>query len=218
MLNQMNEYIDIKYIDISEPDDIYRLLDRYNCYNNIRTGSCYSFHILVHLQKTKTTTSTIRNKFKISNIDNPDYILEYIKYIYDNQEPIIEFLENFIPVYGNHTAITKNKMPAIKNCISRINHIILNKNEIIPDISLNNQLLEYFLVGKLRRPFSFLNTKFYILSNLQENSTSGILFDLPFIHLAKYNSIPFIFHQFLAYNNDVEKYLKSLTAKSLKII
>jgi hypothetical protein len=74
------------------------------------------------------------------------------------------------------------------------------------------------LIGKSRRS-NFLNTKIYVLSDLQGHPNGpGILFDLPFIHVAKYNGIPFIFHQFLAYNNDAEKYLKALTVKSLKKI
>jgi hypothetical protein len=214
---QMNEYIDIRYADIFEPDDIYKLLDRYNCYNNIKNGSYYSFQILVHLLGFGPTAPTIRNRFRISDIESPEYIIEYIKYIYDNHEQLIEFFSHFNPVYGNHTAITKAKMPAIKNTISRIKHILLNKNEIIPDILLNNQLLENFAINKGNRT-SFLNTKIYILSNANHEVGPGLLFDLPFQHLAKYNSIPFIFHQFLAYNNDVEKYLKSFTIKSLKKI
>lgn len=215
----MNEYTDIKYVDIFEPDDIYKLLDRYNCYNNIRTGVYYSFQILIHLFKSSVNFSipTIRNRFRISNIESPDYILEYIKYIYDNRDSLVEFLDHFNPVYGNHTAITKNKMPAIKNTISRINHVLLNKNDIIPDIALNNQLLQHFLIGRSRR-FNFLNTRIYTLSDIKGNPNNGVLFDLPFQHVAKFNSIPFIFHQFLAYNNDAAKYLKTITAKSLKKI
>lgn len=214
----LNEYIDIKYIDIFEPDDIYRVLDRYNCYNNIRTGSYYSFQILVHLLTPKTAAPTIRNRFRISNIESPEYIIDYIKHIYDNRDPLIEFLGNFNPVYGHHTAITKNKMPAIKNTISRINHVLLNKNEIIPDIAINNQLLQHFLIGKGRR-FNFLNSRIYTLTHGTEfPSNSGILFDMPFQHVAKFNSIPFIFHQFLSYNNDAAKCLKATTAKSLKKI
>jgi len=187
------------------------------------------------------------NRFKINEIQTYQYIIDYIKLIYNNKHNIINFLKGVDTdgICYKYTSITPNKLKSIKNFINRLNNSLLISELQQEMIDINYELIQCY-IGFNNGPIStqFKNMKLEFLrkdpplqvqfKNMKlESSFLGInpCLQIPFINSRLLCQTPFYYietdlnnflteniHKFLAFNNDAEKYLNRFKLRCLQKI
>lgn len=232
----MYEYVDIRGINIYQIHDVYELFDRYNIYNNKSNRIEYNFYAYIILRDNYKLNSEnklhhnnlyIMNRFKLNEIKTYEYIIEYIKLIYNNKDNIINFLKGVDtnPHCYNYTNITPNKLKNIKNFINRLNNSTSMPKLQQEMIEINYELLQYY-IGFNNGPIAtqFKNIRLEFLNpNLQvplPYKNVPIIYKTPFycMETTLDSFLTENIHKFLAFNNDAEKYLNKFKLRCLQKI
>lgn len=151
----MKEYISIDGVNINNIDDIYRLFDRHNLYNNLKDcNTVYNINALIRL-KTRFNEMTVRNKFTIGCHNSYNYVLTYLDQIYTNKDNITLFFKHLNCIYSYNIVISPNKLKSITSTIERINNALSISKLSEYDIDIANQLLNYYSINAKERLLNY---------------------------------------------------------------